>query len=294
MPCKAPLAGYRPANGGPVFISRLKPRGAGSTLKYVPIPCGQCILCRLEQTRQMAVRITHEAQRHEENSFITLTIDDEHMPPLGGLNYREHMTPFWKRLRKRLGKKRISFYAVGEYGEATMRPHYHACVFGHAFYEEKRWVKRGTMPLWRNALLEECWGMGMVSVGQLNYQTAAYTAGYVTKKLTGNDGYVHLDDETGEITWLEQPRAHLSVRPGIGRRWIEEHGHYTYAHDHVVIAGKKQKPPKYYDGWLEKRSKIATQLLKEERTKRAVALTEKQLHARAEIARARIRRKVQV
>ncbi|WNK13646.1 MAG: replication initiator protein [Microvirus sp.] len=233
----------------------------------------------------------HEAQKHERNGFLTLTLDDKHMPKDGGLDYREHMTPFWKRLRKRLGEKKISHYSVGEYGELTMRPHYHAVIFGEDFSEGRKWIRSGDMPLWTNRLLEESWGMGRVAVGQVNFETAMYTAGYVTKKLTGNDGYVHLDDETGEITWLEQPRAHCSVRPGIGIRWIQDNGHYTYAHDHVIVNGKKQKPPKYYDKWLEKRSKIAIQMVKEVRQQRAKELSPNELHARAKVAHARIRMK---
>lgn len=286
MPCKAPLKAYRPTNGGPVTFTRPQAR----TYQEINLPCGQCILCRLEHTRQWAVRIVHETQFHEQSAFLTLTLSDEHMNELGSLDYRGHMQPFWKKLRKRLGT-RIAYYAVGEYGEEKMRPHYHACIFGHDFRDGMKWVRRGENPLWRNKLLEETWGLGKVSVGVLNFQTAAYTAGYVTKKLTGNDAYIHLDDETGEITYLEQPKAYMSLKPAIGRQWVDKYGNAVYAHDYVIIGGRKQKAPKYYDEWLKKRSEIAIEMIKKGRIERAVKLTQNQIDARAHVARTRAKMK---
>jgi len=290
MPCKAPLTAYRPTLGGPVTFTRPQQR----TYEQLSLPCGQCILCRQEHTRQWAVRIVHEEQRHSESSFITLTLRDEFINELGSLNYEEHMQPFIKRLRKRLWtkyKKRISHYSVGEYGEATMRPHYHMCLFGHAFNEDRRFIRRGQKPLWTNPLLEETWGMGNCSVGILNFETAAYTAGYVMKKLKGAEGYHSLDPETGELVEIEAPAARMSVRPAIGLKWIEKYGKATFGHDHVIVNGRPQKPPKFYDGWLKKRSEIASQMLKATRKKRAVTTKPENLDARARVAHARAERR---
>lgn len=280
MPCANPLKGYRPAIGGPVSFKRPQ----AHTYTEMDIPCGQCILCRLEHARQWAVRITHEAQLHEENAFITLTYNDENLPEHSSLNYR-HLQLFWKRLRKEIGP--IRYYAVGEYGDDTNRPHYHACIFGKAWIEGRTILRKSPSWLWTHPQLERAWGMGHVSIGALTFESAQYTASYVTKKLNNKKKYVRVDEETGELIALVQPRAFMSRRPAIARTWLDVYGNDTYAHDRVVIGGQEQKPPKYYDRWLKQRSEIAEGMIKEKRAKEATKLTPEQNRARAENAHAR-------
>ena len=126
MTCYHPMPAVRMVDGSVKFISRNK-RGVDGTLE---LPCGQCIGCRLERSRQWAVRCLHEASLHENNSFITLTYDDASMPLGGSLCYRDFQL-FMKQLRKVTGK--VTFYCGGEYGEQLSRPHYHACIFGFDF-----------------------------------------------------------------------------------------------------------------------------------------------------------------
>lgn len=284
MPCEHPLKAYRPANGGPVSFKRPQ----GHTYTEIDLPCGQCILCRLEHARQWAVRITHEAQLWDQNSFVTLTYADEHLPTHNSLNYSD-LQKFWKRLRKRIGKLR--FYAVGEYGDKENRPHYHACIFGHDFTNNRTIVRRGPHPLWTNDDLQSSWGLGFTSAGALTFETAQYTAAYVTKKLNNKRKYVRVDEETGELKELTQPRAFMSLRPAIGREWLNQYGDLVYAHDHVVINGQVQKPPKYYDRWLKGRSEIAEEMIKKQRIERATVLTPEEAHARARNAHARAKSK---
>lgn len=288
MPCEKPITAFRPANGGPVRFGSSAPND-GKAYITTALPCGTCILCREEQARQWAVRIAHESTLHTENAFITLTLSDEHLPEHNSLAYKLHMQPFWKRLRHHLGPLR--YYAVGEYGDKTKRPHYHACVFGHAFLQGRVMLREQPYQLWTSPMLEEAWGLGHVSVGALNISTARYTASYVTKKLRAKQQYVRIDEDTGELIPLEQPRAYMSLNPAIGKAWLEEFGSQVYVHDHVVIEGRPQKPPKYYDRWLEKRSKIALQMVKEVRIARAKKAPSKDARARAEVARARAKSK---
>lgn len=285
MPCASPLKAYRPANGGPVRFNQ--PRD-GKAYTPMDIPCGQCILCRLEHARQWAVRITHEASQWPTNSFITLTYSDEHLPEHGSLQY-DHLEKFWKRLRKRIGKLR--YYAVGEYGDEHQRPHYHACVFGHDFTEEKEFVREGDKPLWTNKVLQETWGLGRTSAGALTFETAQYTAAYVTKKLNNEKRYVRIDEESGELVDLEQPQARMSRRPAIGATWLNKYGNQVFAWDEVVINGRPQKPPKFYDRWLEKRSEIAMQMIKDQRKEGSRKYTEEESRARARNAHARTKKR---
>lgn len=282
MPCASPLEAYQPAAGGPVVFSRPRARAHNR----IEIPCGQCILCRLEHARQWAVRITHEASLHEESAFITLTYDDEHLPNYNSLQYSD-LQLFWKRLRR--GGQQLRYYAVGEYGETTHRPHYHACIFGQAFTEDRQILRDQPSMLWTNPRLTEAWGKGHVSVGALTFQTAQYTASYVTKKLNNKRRYVRVDQETGELQPMVQPRAFMSLKPAIGREWLNHYGKHVYEHDQVVIQGRPQKPPKYYDRWLEISHPEQHLKIKEERKNSATTYTPKQNRARALNAHARIK-----
>lgn len=285
MPCEKPLKGYLPANGGQVRFS--KPQN-GRAHTPIDIPCGQCILCRLEHARQWAVRITHEGQLHPENSFVTLTYDNDHLPPYNSLQYCD-LQKFWKRLRREVGPLR--YFAVGEYGDDTNRPHYHAVIFGHAFVDRRTILRQTPSLLWTNPTLQQAWGMGHVSVGALTFESAQYTASYVTKKLNNKKKYVRLDEETGELIPLVQPRAFMSLKPAIGREWLATFGKAVYDHDHVVINGRPQKPPKYYDRWFAEKNEKKMQHIKERRKKQATKLTEDQTHARAQNAHARAKSK---
>jgi len=281
MACEFPLDAWRLGAQGRVYFKNPK---NGLAYELTKIPCGQCILCRLEHARQWAVRITHEAQLWDESSFITLTYNDEHLPSQGSLDY-SHLQKFWRRLRKQ--GYELRYYAVGEYGDNTLRPHYHACLFGQAFTENRIILREEPTRLWTNPVLEEAWGMGNVSVGALTFQTAQYTASYVTKKLNNKRRYRAVNKETGELEDLVQPRAFMSLRPAIGRDWLDLHGLSVYDHDRVIINGRPQKPAKYYDRWLEKISPKKSEQIKETRRSRAKTLNENQTHARAENARAR-------
>jgi len=285
MSCAQQLEAYRPALGGPVIFN--KPTN-GRAYTPIQLPCGQCILCRLEHARQWAVRITHEAQLWNQSSFITLTYDDEHLPSQGSLDY-SHLQKFWKRLRKALGPLR--YYAVGEYGDETNRPHYHACIFGHAFTENRTILRDTPTRLWTNELITSSWGMGHVSVGALTFQTAQYTASYVTKKLNNKRRYVTVNKETGELEALVQPRAFMSLRPAIGRDWLDLHGLSVYDHDRVIINGRPQKPAKYYDRWLEQIAPIKCKEIKDNRRQNVKHLSKEQTHARARNAHARAKSK---
>jgi len=196
MPCAATITAYRPANGGPLQFNHPKD---GRAYTPIQLPCGTCILCRQEHARQWAVRITHEAQQWEENSFLTLTYADEHLPLHNSLNY-EHLQKFWDLLRsrnRRAGKDSPKYYAVGEYGDKSQRPHYHACVFGQAFLENRIIIRHTPTLLWTTTALNQAWGLGNVTVGALNFATARYTANYICKKLKAKQKYVRVDEETG-------------------------------------------------------------------------------------------------
>lgn len=246
MPCYHPLSAYQCADGSIVF----QERRWFNTVKTLSLPCGQCIGCRLERSRQWAMRCMHEAQLHEKNCFITLTYDNTHLPSDGSLHYKDFQL-FIKRLRKKFGNSRIRYYMAGEYGENFGRPHFHACIFGHDFHDKKLWKRSpsGAM-LYRSEDLELLWPFGYSSIGDVNFESAAYVARYIMKKVTGHNSKAHYTEtnpETGEITTRKPEFNKMSLKPGIGYDWYKKYKSDVYPHDYVIIKGKKVKPPKFYD-----------------------------------------------
>lgn len=246
MPCYHPLSAFQCADGSIVFYESKR----HDTVKSLSLPCGQCIGCRLERSRQWAIRCMHEAQMHTQNCFITLTYDDAHLPSDRSLHYRDFQL-FIKRLRKRYPGRRIRYYMAGEYGENFGRPHWHACIFGLDFDDKKLWKRTAANSLlYRSANLELLWPFGYSSIGDVTFESAAYVARYIMKKVTGKNAaehYQEIDPDTGEITNRTPEFTKMSLKPGIGYEWYKQYTSDVYPHDYVVVRGKKVKPPKFYD-----------------------------------------------
>ncbi len=248
----------------------------------ITVPCGSCIGCRLDRSRAWAIRCVHEAQLHETNCFITLTYDEKHLPKDGSLSLGDFQL-FMKRLRKSLSPKQIRFFHCGEYGDKLSRPHYHACIFNHDFADRTLWSQRNGNKLYRSASLEKLWPYGYSSVGTLTWQSAAYIARYITKKITGaaaKDHYERVETSTGEITHLAPEYITMSLKPGIGSEWFKLYSGDVYPGDFVVIDGKKFKPPRYYDNLLELSDLETFELIKEERENYALKYPEEQSPSR--------------
>lgn len=244
MPCYHPLRAYKCANGEVVFYERSN----FNVVQQLSLPCGQCIGCRLEKSRQWAVRCMHEASLWERNSFITLTYSDDNLPLRGALDYPAYQK-FMKRLRKAAGASGVRFYMCGEYGPENWRPHYHACLFNFDFPDKTYWSTTGSgEKIYRSDLLERLWPYGFASVGAVTFESAAYVARYCVQKVTGHNAKTHYarSDENGEYQ-LPPEFNHMSLKPGIGAGWLDKFKSDIYPHDYVVVNGKECKPPKYYD-----------------------------------------------
>lgn len=249
MVCYSPLQGWfsieRTKNGkrAIVFNSR-----DGLRDRPVSVPCGQCIGCRLERSRQWAVRCVHEAQCHTDNCFITLTYNDEHLPYDRSLNLR-HFQLFMKRLRKRFGSG-VRFFHCGEYGENFGRPHYHACLFNIFVPDRVLWSVRQNIPLYTSEILSSLWPFGFVTIGDVSFESAAYVARYCVKKVIGKDApdhYIYVDEITGQIHDRQPEYVTMSRRPGIGRPWLDKFSSDVYPSDECVVNGVACRPPKFYD-----------------------------------------------
>lgn len=244
MPCYHPITAYRSAERTASGKRRIVfSRSAGLVDQPIQIPCGQCIGCRLEKSRQWAMRCVLEASLYEQNTFLTLTYNDANLPIDLSLKKRD-LQLFMKRLRKRYGND-IRFYACGEYGDRSLRPHYHLILFN--FYPpDGDLIRLRPMPLYISQSLLKLWPFGYHSFGMVTFDSAAYVARYCTKKITGTNADAHYKGREPEF-------ALMSRRPGIGAPWLERFHTDVYPADTVVLRdGLKLKPPKYFDSLYDK------------------------------------------
>lgn len=177
--------------------------------------CGVCLPCKLKRRRTWTHRILLEASQYVDNAFITLTYSDETLPASQSL-IPEHFQLFMKRFRKAILPARVRFYGVGEYGDQSQRPHYHAALFG--FPNCRRGQSRfGLHPRMVDSehkccdvcdLIAITWQKGGIFVGALEMKSAQYVAGYVMKKMTSSRDY-RLNGRHPEF-------ARMSLKPGIG------------------------------------------------------------------------------
>ena len=262
MTCYHPMKGYRSRVLGPNGKRSIVFQASrGFPDLPVTVPCGQCIGCRLERSRQWAIRCLHEASLYQQNSFITLTYSDEHLPADGSLN-KSHFQKFMKRLRRKHGPK-IRFYHCGEYGEKLRRPHYHACLFNFDFNDKVLYQNSRENPLYTSDDLAELWPMGYHMIGDVTFESAAYVARYIMKKINGAPAEKHyqeqhdyVDPTTGEIHEVELPLSPeyttMSRMPGLGLGWLKKYGATdVQPYDEVIIRGKIMRPPQYYDRQYE-------------------------------------------
>ena len=241
---------------------------AGRRLSYMQeVPCGHCLGCRSEQGRQWAVRIMHEMEMHEFAWFLTLTYNDETLPDYGSLD-PTHLRKFFKDLRKLYPARQVSFYACGEYGERKQRPHYHAVLFGADFLDRRVHDDPNRSGVWQSEILNNVWGRGLTEFGTVSFGSASYVAGYVRKKVDSRnnpDYYTRVDPDTGELVDLVPEFSRMSLRPAIGRRWIEKYWSDVYPRDYVVFDGARMRPPRYYDKYMDE---FHPELMEEVRQKR--------------------------
>ena len=221
------------------------------------VPCGQCVGCRLERSRQWAIRISQEASLYDNNCFITLTYTDQYCPK--SLDLR-HFQLFMKRLRKKYGNG-IRFFHCGEYGDLNGRPHYHAALLNFDFPDKKLYYSNNGFNYYLSESLSELWPYGIHLISDLTYDSAGYIARYVLKKITGDAAVDAYKDK-------KPPYVTMSRRPGLGYPWIEKYLENVYNLDRIVVKGHESLPPRYYDEVLKANFPEWLDAIKEQRCAR--------------------------
>lgn len=270
MTCYHPVKAYRTNTVG-------KDGKRGITFKRdeafldleVELKCGRCMGCRIEYVQHWTTRLVNESHLHNLKSFATLTYSPEHVPANGTLVKRDFQL-FMKKLRKAHGG-RIRFFACGEYGEGGQRPHYHAILYGVHFADRRKHSERDGVTLYVSETLNNLWGKGFCTIGDVTDASCGYVAGYVTKKITGEQAkshYSRLDPATGEIYQVQPEFVLMSRRPGIGSGWYDTYKSDLYPSDFTVRKGRKVPVPKYYDRLLKEENPTLLDEIKERRLAR--------------------------
>lgn len=305
------LKGYVGTGGGIVFSKAKSP-----TKIPMEVPCGQCWSCRLARSREWATRLVKEASNwpEQQRTFITLTYNNENLPKDGSLQVEDYQD-FMKALRYHFSKEtttkriypKLKYFHCGEYGETCKtcntsyimhkesksgkdytgcdnfikglgRPHYHAILFGITFddLEEYKKTKSGEL-IYKSETLNKIWGKGFCSVGQVTFESCAYVARYIMKKITGENAEQHyqkptgIDKTTGEVltTPVKPEYITMSRNPAIAKEWAEKYLTDISKNDSILLQRKgkafETQPPRYFLKLLEKEDPIKYEILKAKR-----------------------------
>lgn len=202
----------------------------------ITVPCGKCGACITNKRQDWAIRLQLESKYQVSAYFITLTYSDKNLtyadiPDENGeiqttipTLVKKDVQDFMKRLRKGL-KEKIRYFAVGEYGEVTWRPHYHLLLFGLAH-----------TGLHLHKLLLDKWNKGLIDIGNVTPASIMYCTGYIVQKA----------DFTSEI--IQKPFALMSQ--GLGSQYVEKHKdkhQRDLQRNYMVLeGGKKTRIPRYF------------------------------------------------
>lgn len=241
MRCIRPIKAGFDRNGDITYSSRKR----DPAIAPFEFECRKCLPCRLNGAREKAIRCYHEAQMHENNIFLTLTYDDDHLES-PWLIY-SHFQTFMKDLRDKIGyepENRISCMVTGEYGELNKRPHWHALIFNYRPKDAKhKYTSDRGDEVFSSKIIDGIWSRGATEFGSITLDSANYVARYAAKKL------VHGKDQNHNF----HPIHKTSSRNAIGRLWISKYWKQTFAHGYVHLPnGQKAGIPRYYVDWLKK------------------------------------------
>lgn len=191
----------------------------------------------------------HEAKMHPENMFVTLTYDEESVPADFSVRVSE-LQKFNKALRKKISPLKFRFFACGEYGDTTNRPHYHSLIFNYRARDLRVWAKNNQSDyIYRSEFLENIWKNGAVFVGDVTAKSAGYVARYNLKKINGDradDHYTRRSPVDGNVYRVNPEFLIMSRRPGIGATWFSKFSSDAFPSDYLVVDGQRRPVPRYY------------------------------------------------
>lgn len=261
---------------------------------YFLVPCGKCIECRLQYRREWAIRLLNELKTSDNAYFLTITYNDDNLPLSKSLN-KDDIVRFMKSLYKAIYRyykdrniktyKDFKYFACGEYGGDInqlikgdldkCRPHYHAIVFNVPFGDFTEHIKNDEGKiihkkshsgeiLLQSEILDHIWSKGYILAGKVSFNSCSYVAGYVQKKMYGDDSIIYTKN-------LINPPFMICSK-GIGKSYFLENKDVLTKTDEVFYMknGKMRKSslPRYYLKLLERNDLIDFSYLKFMRNKK--------------------------
>lgn len=303
MACHHPLNAWRRPGGKPVVGN--PPTGlSGAQYEFLRLPCGRCLGCNETRAKHWALRCQLELNDHPTAAFVTLTYADEFLPPT---LRKADLSAFLKRLRARISRheeelqiprdarRRIRFFASGEYGDRFQRPHYHALLFGVDPLADREHIRLSWGVARRNELGEYDDALfqpfGILDIDKVTPKVISYVAGYCSKKLGWRrEATERVDPDTGEV-YRFQPPFTLASGGGFGRVGIGGRARDAYPRswrDFAVLGGARTSVPRYlHEGWRRVADPEDLQQLEADKKARAVFRSRDELDAAEANAMAR-------
>ena len=236
---------------------------------YMEIPCRTCYGCRKDHARMWSERIMAELPYYDSSYFLTLTYNDDNIP-VNDRGYNTLCTRdlqlFWKKLRK-IQSNPIKYFACGEYGTTSHRPHYHAIVFGLELDDLVLHSHdyAANTDLYTSYKLSELWNNGFVSIGEVTQASARYVAGYVDKKLEVNrSNYyykqlgiepekLYISNGIGERAYYDKVKSDL-----FDKNYEESYFDDVVIHNNSYYSNKfKREHPERHENWIDTLEKQA-------------------------------------
>ena len=212
------------------------------------VPCGKCLNCKKKRRSDWSLRLEHEWMYSDSAFFITLTYNDPSIPRNKGVPtlHKKHLQDYIKRLRnshvayvsRELGisksevknrSKAIRYYAVGEYGSKTNRPHYHILLFNYDIANLKPITAQ-----WKNTRTGS--PLGFVDIGKVSGKSINYTTKYMFK-------------QWGKKDLRQRPFTLMSRRPMIGTAFLDEYKDFYKQYEIISVRDKNgvlRRMPKAY------------------------------------------------
>lgn len=251
MSCYHPIQVYY-REGEKISFKRPKNYKVGD-YKKITIGCGKCVGCRLDHARSWVARLLMEYKTNYDCYFLTLTYDNEHLKSLS-LNIKDFQL-FIKRLRKKFDFLKIKYFACGEYGSTTFRPHFHAVIFGVDFLNEIFEAKKyDSLGHYKSQLLNDIWSNGFVVFAKATPENIGYTARYTLKKIN-----------SGDKTKFGINNEKLLCSRGLGFDYFLENYDDMLKFDGFYYDGQKYNLPRYFIKKLEELDPEEKSRLKKQR-----------------------------
>lgn len=194
------------------------------------VPCGKCPQCGANKRHDWATRLHYEARQHLCKQFVTLTYRNNKLRWAHGQSQivRRDLQLWFKRLRK--AGYALRYFAVGEYGSITYRPHYHVILFGSipTSAMEYAWIDEGPKGT----------SLGHIHVGQVTEASIMYCLGYLVNAKAPLMAHHRV-----------RPFSLMSRRPGIGAAYITPEmleWHHSCRKNYTMVDGAQRHLPRYY------------------------------------------------